>query len=52
MDRAIAIGLATVACASMLAAARLFSRYRRRRDVKLGAVSQQWLSEHVDDVRE
>ena len=26
--------------------------YRRRRDVKLGAVSQQWLSEHVDDVRD
>jgi hypothetical protein len=52
MDRATAIGIAAAACVFMLAVARLFSRSRRRRDVKLGAVSQQWLSEHVDDVRD
>jgi hypothetical protein len=52
MDRATAIGIAAAAFACMLAVARLFSRSRRRRDVKLGVVSQQWLSEHVDDVRD
>jgi len=52
MDRATAIGIAAAAFACMLAVARLFSRSRRRRNVKLGVVSQQWLSEHVDDVRD
>lgn len=52
MDRATAIGIAAAAFACMLTVARLFSRSRRRRNVKLGAVSQQWLSEHVDDVRD
>lgn len=52
MDRATAIGIAAVACACMLAVARLYNRSRRRRNVKLGAVSQQWLSEHVDNVRD
>jgi hypothetical protein len=52
MDRATAIGIAVVLCVCMLAIARLLGRSRRRRNVKLGAVSQQWLSEHVDDVRD
>lgn len=52
MDRATAIGIAAVAFACMLGVARLFNRSRRRRNVKLGVVSQQWLSEHVDDVRD
>jgi hypothetical protein len=52
MDRATALGIATLACVCLLAFARLLGRSRRRRDVKLGAVSQQWLSEHVDDVRD
>lgn len=52
MDRVTAIGIAAAACVCMLTVARMFTRSRRRRDVKLGAVSQQWLSEHVDDVRD
>lgn len=52
MDRATALGIAAVVSACILALAGLFSRSRRRRNVKLGAVSQQWLSEHVDDVRD
>lgn len=52
MDRAAALGIAAVAFACLLALGLGVSRSRRRRNVKLGAVSQQWLSEHVDDVRD
>jgi hypothetical protein len=52
MDRASMLGFAALAGVCLLAIARLLGRSRRRRDVKLGAVSQQWLSEHVDDVRD
>ncbi len=52
MDRATAIGITAFACVCVAAIARMLGRSRRRRNVKLGAVSQQWLSEHVDDVRD
>jgi hypothetical protein len=44
--------MAIVGCLLLLAMARVISRARRRRKPRLGEVSQQWLSQHVNDLQE
>jgi hypothetical protein len=52
MDPATAVATALFAGLSVLALGRALVRSRRRRKVNMGEVSHQWLTEHVNDVRE